>query len=763
MNNNIISEVNKIQTMMFGQKKLLNEQASFLSKVVDNAASWFDDLFKTGVVKNARTGAVTEYKVGGRSITKSIGDDIVNFLSKKTTSLSDDAQEELLKIFLKEAPNSTDEGIKSLYKTYSDDVYKNYVLDELKLANQSEDIFINGLKTAEQNGTPIKQQLKILFGDSIPEDDLVILERKIRNKIKNLTSEKMLDPMAYTGGKSVDEFLNDPLLSDTEKGILKSAIEKAKIPTKSLNEWANFAKKDVAAFKEEFLNMIFKSKEKITTEINNLSIAFRQVMDSPSFIEKSIEEQEKIISAYSAKLAAKLNALQSKSEYGTVVKLLDSGKYPPEMTNFIKSNMNEGTANLYIKRFWNLNSKDLSTMSDEWVNMIKEVGKDSADLFTAWFKSAKNSPGWKNKIVSAAKAYDPRTTLGTYFFTNQFLGVKRFTDFAIRQGLFKQQGFKSKFVKYINLLVISYAGYVVFAGVRGIISVVYETFKSGWNAFVDVLPGDYFDNYKFEYEAWKDKDLVEGVISIAKNSFLDQFIDVLTTDSEAKTSIKDLLLALIPTAGFTTYHNSLAAKIINSLPIGDVPSIDEIPLSIFRAISSSKQEEEAKQELEKATGKEIPEPSKEDNLKEIDEYKDSIFTQLTGINGYQIIYYRKKNRDVQPLTTQQKENLKNKIIYKGNVEKLSENWQNEFYIRFNGKDYRWLGNNKIDVNGEEKTIEDAFGLTLFESKTMDMNKKLIKETLGIKVNDPKTFSKKKQQIVITEEQFEKLISRLVKV
>ena len=45
---------------------------------------------------------------------------------------------------------------------------------------------------------------------------------------------------------------------------------------------------------------------------------------------------------------------------------------------------------------------------------------------------------------------------------------------------------------------------------------------------------------------------------------------------------------------------------------------------------------------------------------------------------------------------------------------------------------------------------------------MKIEKKLIKESLGIKLTDPKTFSNKKQHIVITEEQFEKLISKLVK-
>ena len=41
-------------------------------------------------------------------------------------------------------------------------------------------------------------------------------------------------------------------------------------------------------------------------------------------------------------------------------------------------------------------------------------------------------------------------------------------------------------------------------------------------------------------------------------------------------------------------------------------------------------------------------------------------------------------------------------------------------------------------------------------------KKIIKESLGISQVSPKTFSKKKQNIIITEEQLEKLLEKLKK-
>lgn len=43
---------------------------------------------------------------------------------------------------------------------------------------------------------------------------------------------------------------------------------------------------------------------------------------------------------------------------------------------------------------------------------------------------------------------------------------------------------------------------------------------------------------------------------------------------------------------------------------------------------------------------------------------------------------------------------------------------------------------------------------------MKIQKKLIKETVGDFKSSPKTFSKKKQNIVITESQLEKILEKL---
>ena len=45
---------------------------------------------------------------------------------------------------------------------------------------------------------------------------------------------------------------------------------------------------------------------------------------------------------------------------------------------------------------------------------------------------------------------------------------------------------------------------------------------------------------------------------------------------------------------------------------------------------------------------------------------------------------------------------------------------------------------------------------------MKIEKKLIKEAVGLSSNDKKTFSEKKQNIIVTEKQLEKLLENLKK-
>ena len=53
-------------------------------------------------------------------------------------------------------------------------------------------------------------------------------------------------------------------------------------------------------------------------------------------------------------------------------------------------------------------------------------------------------------------------------------------------------------------------------------------------------------------------------------------------------------------------------------------------------------------------------------------------------------------------------------------------------------------------------------LYIYKIKTMKISKKIISESLGVDKKNVKTFSTKKQNIVLTEEQLEKLLIKLNK-
>jgi hypothetical protein len=65
----------------------------------------------------------------------------------------------------------------------------------------------------------------------------------------------------------------------------------------------------------------------------------------------------------------------------------------------------------------------------------------------------------------------------------------------------------------------------------------------------------------------------------------------------------------------------------------------------------------------------------------------------------------------------------------------------------------------IDIDGSGMSLFDIF---IADTGSTDVEKKLIKESLGYSQKGKKTFSDKKQNIIITESQLEKLLEKLQK-
>ena len=672
--------------------------------------------------------------------------------------LTPEEEKIIMRLFLNASESSVDPAIKKSVLNFEQDVYEMFVLNYLKQNNIGEDILIKNINNRmTKNRESLDKILKEYFGDGEHLDYL----KKIFDK--KLNDPKYLDPldkMTYTGGKTVDEFLkgDGTSLSQDELKVLIKKVNEAKLSDKELKAWAEAAKKDQAFF-SEFGQMLTKSAETLKEEINILSVAFKREIENEKFLLLSPELQEQLIAAYTTKITSKLNSLDSKIA-GESLKLMKQGDLPPQIITFLSQGQNKETTFLYLKRFYNLRPEDeITTLKEEINESFKSVLKSSLELMsTTYTKLIREGGPFRQRFVNLARSYDIRTDLGTYFFTNQFLGVRRFTDFAIRQNLFASgQSFSKRFAKYGTLLAMSYIGYMVFAAGRALIEgILFGSFKLLWNR---ISPGE---DYDFNIDKYSTQEsLIAILVAMTVDSFKDQFLSFFTSDGEDKNKIWNAILAMLPTLGLTSVQNSMAAKIAELLTGKNVNSaLEEIPRILLAFEEGTVSSDEVKEELETETGKKVPEMTEEQkNDNKVNEKKSTITNSISG-HYFRAVNYPEVTLGAK-VTTTQKEKLLSKISYEGKPGTYDEN---QFYINLDGKKYRYMNSDTVESpDGQKQMRVASLGKDLWENRfIMDLNKKIITETLGLKTNSVKNFSSKKQKIVISEEQLEKLLIKLNK-
>jgi hypothetical protein len=743
MEKQLIFEINRIQTMMFGNKKLLNEQGSIIGKFVKSSKKWLDDLISGGKVLE-KGGVHKSYKVGAESITKTDGDEILKYLKGEIGSLTKSQEDILLRIFKNNFPTADPDT----YNKFVDGLYSDLVLPILKTGNQSEDVFLKGMKKRIDNGESLDDILTDLGFDS---EVLPFITKKMKEKLtKNIDP---LDPLVYTGGKNIDDFMEG--LSPIEKQRIKSA----KLSEKQIDEWAKAAEKDVAFF-SEFTATIFKSKEVLLQELDDISVAFKNTISSESFINMTDEAKEKIIKAYSTKFSSKLNSLQSKLPADATKKLLDSGVYPPEMVNFIKGAKDDDVL-LYLKRFWKIRPEESVSYKSEIFDSLKQTWSDSLKIYSETItKFITTKGGVKTRFLASLNTLDPRSTLGSYFFTNQFLGIKRFTDFAIKKGIFRSGQTKMGMLKnYSTLLVMSFGGYCVFAICRTAVGMAIDTMKLIWNNLVD---GKWLEEKGYTFNL-SDFTNVENIGFFLGESAIqnlsEQFISMFDGDDESKSWIRKVIAAGFPSFGLTTIQNSLFSKLIFTLTGKEVNTAYELILNFIAGGTAGEftdSKDEAEKELETETGEKLP-TQEETNIKAVNDYKNRIFENLKS-NYWRTIAYPELSYGAEP-TEKEEENLKNKIFYDGESGTFDDK---KFYVLLDGQKYYYRTDDRfIKPDGGEVEWE-ALGKKLYEKKIMNIDKKIILETLGFRKTQIKNFSNKKQNIILTESQLEKLLLKLKK-
>jgi hypothetical protein len=781
MEKNILEEIFRIKSMMG-----INESKILLTEnIYDPIVDALVRLLRKQVVLDAFVTATTTAKAAGKKIVK---------VGSKSIEVTNDEYNEIVKFMKNEIDFSgltssakskvrgfilelgeSDIAIKKELETLYDKAYEAGVLNLLR--NYGDETI--GY-TEKQLLAYIKQQMKKnralddIMGELFPDSDETIrsfLSKKISSKLVDLGDE--LDTMVYTGGKSVDEYLAG--LSPEEINRIKGA----KLTPDMIEEWANAAKKDVA-FLSEFADAIRKSKEELIQEMNDLAFNFKKLTESDEFLKMTDDAKAKVMQAYTTKLAAKMNSLETKIP-GIGKKMIKEGNYPPEMISFLEG-AKDSDVLLYLKRFWGL--RDETTQST--INIVKDHGKkiakDLAAAYTTIFKLIaktffSNEGGWKKGMLARAKsstaALDLRGNVGWYFFTDQFLSVKSFTDFAIKKSIFRpnQKNF-DKFKSFAGLLGLAYVGYVFFGVIKYGIFLAEDLLKGLWNFGMEGLQNlglESFEKAEFKMEDYEDLESSFGEILgvwLASNA-IDAFVGDLSEDPTAGEVIKNMILGSLPTLGLLSYQKSMAANFIETFGL-EVKGIAQDPIDIvqgiFKYFNFSSKKEEAKKELEEATGNAVPEISPEEKYNaEVEKKRLSVFNQIDK-------YYFRTQKEIGVFSDEsEKKKLLEKIKYGGTYDEKNPSVDDtKFYIESGGKKYnipkisdvtgkKWTSDGK-EVNWE---TDPNLGKKLWEENYMKkLEKKIINEVLNLNKSYKNTYSNKKQNIILTENQLQNLMLRL---
>jgi hypothetical protein len=760
----LIEEIFRIKSMMGinESKTLLMEQpvASLLTKWLRSSADEIIETFTETTVSGGRK----VVRFAGQDLEPSVAARLRAFIKNEINDLSDDEFEILRNGFFKIAKESAvGTPLRTSYDNIVDDIYTSVMTTQLKLIGKSEKEFLELLKTE-------KNIDEILDGFSLDSTYRKLLKEKILSRMKG--EGKALDLMIYSGGKTLDDILADPMISAAEKARIKAAG----ITDEMIESWYKAAETNAALFKQEFLLALKKSKEEIELELNAISIQFRKTIDSPSFLESPIEYQQKVIQAHTTKFTATLNALSTKGG-DDVISLMKKGSYPPEMIDFLEKAKKSDTL-LYLKRFWNINGEDaVKGFIGEMKATLLQITKDAWAIYTTGIKKIifSTEGGWGKGLLKrakdAAKDYDPRTSMGTYFFTNQFMGITNFMNFAIRQKLFKSgSSFLTKSKKFAQLLALSYAGYIIFAVARSIVETAFTALGLAWNnLFAPLIPSESLrDQFTItSIPLLENTNLFTILGAEFGDTFMDQFTSFFDGDNEDKTSIKDMILATLPTLGLTSFQNSVVAQIIEKITGKDIDSVPEITAEFIWGVIHGFMpdgEEDSKKELEEATGNAVPEITPEMKYNtEVERIISNISNQLNSL------YFRAKNdRGVFPGEVEKKKLLE-KIKYDGTYSTTDpEVDYTKFYIEVGGKKYFFpkvedVTGTKWNVDGTEVGwLQDPnLKLKLWEENYMKkLEKKIINEVLNLNTYNKKTYSSKKQNIILTESQLQNLMLKL---
>lgn len=527
LNKKLLKEIHRNKQLMFGNVLLSEQPAGIFGKISDLAAD-----FLARTEKKVIQGT-DKRMIGGVELTTKNLEDFATVFENPSyvTALSRKELQTLGKILLQ----SNEIVEKSYNEIVREFLQKNPTASERSLIEAIR-------KEYEETGKRVSQILFEMTDDVMAAE---ILKGKFGKKMDDLSK-----------GKFTTEVVRE--LSDKAKLLTPDEI-------KAFNKVIN--SKTAKVFIEDVVQLFKKDLDQLKKEIYELSIGFEQ-----SILEKTPDEIKELVNAYALAVSRKLDMIEIKAN-GAANEILENSGLSKEIVDKLQN-----SDDAFFKVFKNERAADsqslVAVLGDTLGSFLREIG----EIVTGVFKKEGNT---------LLKIFDPRTSVGQWFYTAQWATFSKLWKLAIKTSAGQNKA------KYIAAAAFASAvGSLVGTTLSGVGYGLYELFVlGGWNLLIDKLGGK--DNTIFGYteeelkadigDTIENKDVISKILSpIFENGFY------VITDEFEKEGMLPALLSMVP-GGVLTYDNSLFSNILT----GIVPGKDYMPSvrkGIYKLLGTSEDE-----------------------------------------------------------------------------------------------------------------------------------------------------------------------------
>jgi len=533
MENTLITEINRIHTLMGVEKKLIKESVAsiagslsylwddVLKKLTDEVASATPDRQSGNYVIKGKSYGGNQVSdllrvvrgIDNKSVDSDNIKDILNDLNRGTQSVL----AEIIKNTEGAADDMYEKLIKSIYN-YPDSPFK---------SEQQVIMAIN--KMMEEENKNIDQVLSVIFGE-----DNYILQQVLKGKFTD--NSKLLKKGEFVATVPPKSIQGGKILSDTEIAELNKIVTKDK----------------ATVFFRDLGKVMFQSSDETIKNIESLTNGFyesyREILKKGFAKERLDEEIKSLTNAYAVSFNREINALiaRSKKDASTILREYN---IPNEIIQKLENSKGD-----YFSAWREVHNGDQKLIANVRDTGAK-FGNDLMEIFKGRFGSLLS---WNNSFTQ-------------YLLTAQFDSWGAWV-----RRIVKMRGLsdKTSFLKFASATFVAMNIGILMG------QVLMSTIVTGWWLSEPNLKKMYnfFAPEEYELQINTEGQVSDNVIT----NMIAVFSNDLFTRMDSLYGELGLgsVLKLLP-GGIGTFQKSLVSLILGSLGRGDVPGLEEMIYRIF--------------------------------------------------------------------------------------------------------------------------------------------------------------------------------------